>query len=95
MSVLVDFTAGVPVDGADEPVWIHGGCTYQPDEAPLRLPVARIAEIRDAARDAVKPGVYVHGDFIIWNGGQRLGLVLGQVFRLIAYNRAIHKRARI
>lgn len=35
MSVLVDFSAGAPVDGADEPVWIHGApsrkqCTDPP-----------------------------------------------------------------
>lgn len=45
------------------------GSTYQPDEIPLRLPASKIAEIRDAARAATKPGVYTHGDFIIWNGG--------------------------
>jgi len=70
------------------------GNTYQPYEVPLRLPAARIAEIRDAARAATKPGVYVHGDFIIWNGGQRLAPTLGQAFRLIAYNRANRKQAR-
>jgi glyoxylase-like metal-dependent hydrolase (beta-lactamase superfamily II) len=69
------------------------GNTYQPDEVPLRLPAGRIADILHAARAASKPGVYVHGDFIIWNGGQRLAPVLGQVFRLIAYNRANRKRA--
>jgi hydroxyacylglutathione hydrolase len=70
------------------------GSTYQPDEAPLGLPAGRIAEIRDAARAAAKPGVYVHGDFIIWNGGQRLAPMLGQAFRLVAYNRANRKQAR-
>jgi hydroxyacylglutathione hydrolase len=45
------------------------GSTYQPDEVPLRLPADRIADILDAARAATKPGVYAHGDFIIWNGG--------------------------
>jgi hypothetical protein len=69
------------------------GNTYQPDEVPLRLPPARIAEIRAAARAATKPGVYVHEDFVIWNGGQRLAPVLGQAFRLIAYNRANRKQA--
>jgi hydroxyacylglutathione hydrolase len=70
------------------------GSTYQPDEVPLGLPAGRIADIRDAARAAAKPGVYVHGDFIIWNGGQRLAPMLGQAFRLIAYNRANRKQAR-
>jgi hypothetical protein len=36
----------------------------------------------------------VHGDFIIWNGGQRLLPVLGQAFRLIADNRANRRLAR-
>jgi hydroxyacylglutathione hydrolase len=70
------------------------GSTYQPDEVPLRLPAGRIAEIRDAARAATKPGVFVHRDFIIWNGGQRLAPMLGQAFRLIAYNRANRKQAK-
>jgi hydroxyacylglutathione hydrolase len=70
------------------------GSTYQPDEVPLGLSAGRIADIRDAARAATKPGVYVHGDFIIWNGGQRLVPMLGQAFRLIAYNRANRKQAR-
>jgi hydroxyacylglutathione hydrolase len=70
------------------------GNTYQPDEVPLRLPAGRITDIRDAAaRAATKPGVYVHGDFIIWNGGQRLTPMLGQAVRLIAYNRANRKQA--
>ena len=69
------------------------GSTYQPDEVSLRLPAGRIADIRDAARAATKPGVYVHGDFIIWNGGQRLVPTLGQAFRLIAYNRANREQA--
>ena len=67
-SAGIDFAAGAPIDGAEEPAWIHS--TYQPDEVPLRLPAVRIAEIRDAARAATRPGVYVHDDFIIWNGGQ-------------------------
>jgi glyoxylase-like metal-dependent hydrolase (beta-lactamase superfamily II) len=70
------------------------GSTYQPDEVPLRLPAERIAEIRDAARAAAKPGVYVHGNFIIWNGGQRLAPMLGQAFRLIASKRANREQAR-
>jgi hydroxyacylglutathione hydrolase len=70
------------------------GSTYQPDEVPLRLPAARIAEIRDAARAAARPGVYVHDDFIIWHGGQRLAPMLGQAARLIAYNRAVRRQAR-
>jgi hydroxyacylglutathione hydrolase len=70
------------------------GSTYQPDEVPLGLPAGRIPDIRDAARAATEPGVYVHGDFIIWNGGQRLVPMLGQAFRLIAYNRANRKQAR-
>jgi Metallo-beta-lactamase superfamily len=70
------------------------GSTYQPDEVPLRLPAGRIAEIRNAARAGAKPGVYAYGDFIIWNGGQRLAPMLGQAFRLIAYNRANRKQAR-
>jgi hydroxyacylglutathione hydrolase len=70
------------------------GSTYQPDEVPLALPAERIADIRDAARAAAKPGVYVHGDFIIWNGGQRLAPLLGQAFRLIADNRANRRLAR-
>jgi hypothetical protein len=36
----------------------------------------------------------VHGDFIIWNGGQRLAPMLGQAVRLITYNRANRKQAR-
>jgi len=70
------------------------GSTYQPGEVPLGLPAGRIAEIRDAARAAAKPGVYVHGDFIIWNGGQRLTPMLGQAVRLVAYNWANRKQAR-
>lgn len=70
------------------------GNTYQPDEVALALPVERLAEIRDAARAANKPGVYVHKDFIIWAGGQRLAPMLSQAFRLIAYNRANRKQAR-
>jgi hydroxyacylglutathione hydrolase len=70
------------------------GSTYQPDEVPLRLPAVRIAEIRDAARAATRPGVYVHDDFIIWNGGQRIVPMLGQAVRLIAENRANRKRAK-
>jgi hydroxyacylglutathione hydrolase len=70
------------------------GSTYQPDEVRLGLPAERITEIRDAARAAAKPGVYVHGDFIIWNGGQRLAPMLGQAVRLIGYNRATRKQAR-
>jgi hydroxyacylglutathione hydrolase len=70
------------------------GSTYQPHEVPLRLPPERITEIRDAAAAAAKPGVYVHGDYIIWNGGQRLVPMLGQAFRLIAYNRANRKQAK-
>jgi hydroxyacylglutathione hydrolase len=76
--------------GADYPA----GSTYQPEEVPLRLPAERIADIRDAARAAAKPGVYVHGDFVIWNGGQRLAPMLGQAVRLIAYNRANRKQAK-
>ena len=76
--------------GRDYPV----GSTYQPDEVPLSLPAERIADIRDAARAAVKPGVYVHPDFIIWHGGQRLVPMLGQAFRLIACRWANYKRAR-
>lgn len=70
------------------------GNTYQPNEVPLRLPAERIAEVRDAARAATRPGVYVHGDFIIWNGGQRLVPMLGQALRLFAYNRANRKLAK-
>jgi glyoxylase-like metal-dependent hydrolase (beta-lactamase superfamily II) len=62
------------------------GARYQPDETPLRLPVERLAEIRDAARAADRPGVYVHDDYIIWNGGQRLGPMLGQAAKLIRFN---------
>lgn len=70
------------------------GNTYQPEEVPLAMPVERIAEIRDAARASTKPGVHVHPDFIIWAGGQRLGRVLGQAIRLIAYNRSNRKYAK-
>jgi kumamolisin len=70
------------------------GNTYQPDELPLRLPVDRIAEIRDAALAATKPGVYPHGDFSIWAGGQRLAPMLGQAVRLLAYNWANRKQAK-
>ena len=70
------------------------GNTYQPDEVSLGLPADRITQIRDAARAAAKRGVYVHGDFIIWNGGQRLAPMLGQAVRLMAYNRANRKLAR-
>jgi hypothetical protein len=76
--------------GHDYPV----GSSYQPDEVPLRLPAARIAEVRDAARAATKPGVYPRGDFVIWHGGQRLAPMLGQAVRLIAYNRALRKQAK-
>jgi glyoxylase-like metal-dependent hydrolase (beta-lactamase superfamily II) len=62
------------------------GNTYQPDEVALRLPVGRIAEIRDAARAAERPGIYVHDDYVIWNGGQRLGPMLGQAVRLLRFN---------
>ena len=64
------------------------------EPGPLRLSAERITEIRDAARAAAKPGVYVHEDFIIWNGGQRLAPMLGQAFRLIAYNWANRKQAK-
>jgi hypothetical protein len=70
------------------------GSTYQPDEVPLRLPAGRIAEICAAARAAIKPGVYVHEDFIIWNGGQRLAPMLGQAVRLITANRANRKQTK-
>jgi len=76
--------------GHDYPV----GSTYQPDEVSLRLPAGRIADIRDAARVASKPGVYVHGDFIIWAGGQRLVPMLGQAVRLIGCHWANRTRAR-
>ena len=92
---LVEFAAARPVTrvlgchiemsrtpGRDYPA----GCRYQPEEVPLRLPVGRLAEIRDAAHAADKPGVYKHGDYIIWNGGQRVGPVLGQAARLIGFN---------
>jgi hydroxyacylglutathione hydrolase len=75
--------------GHDYPV----GSTYQPDEVALSLPAERIADIRDAAQAASKPGVYVHRDFIIWRGGQRLVPMLGQTFRLIAGHWANRMRA--
>jgi hydroxyacylglutathione hydrolase len=70
------------------------GNTYQPDEVPLGLPAERIADIRDAARSETKPGVYVHADYIIWTGGQRLVPMLGQARRLFTYNLANRKKAR-
>jgi glyoxylase-like metal-dependent hydrolase (beta-lactamase superfamily II) len=59
----------------------RAGCLYQPDEVPLSLPVARIAEIRDAARAAAEPGIYPHRDFVIWNGGQRRAWVWAHLLR--------------
>lgn len=45
------------------------GCRYQPDEKPLQLPVAILREVHAAARQAARRrGVYVHDDFIIYNG---------------------------
>jgi glyoxylase-like metal-dependent hydrolase (beta-lactamase superfamily II) len=70
------------------------GSTYQPDEVPLSMPPSRVAEIHAAAHKAIKPGVYVHEDYIIWTGGQRFAPVFRQALRLIAYNRANRKLAR-
>jgi glyoxylase-like metal-dependent hydrolase (beta-lactamase superfamily II) len=44
------------------------GCTYQPDEPPLRMDVERLAAVRDAALAARTRGAYAHDDFIIWHG---------------------------
>jgi hydroxyacylglutathione hydrolase len=100
---LVEFTAQRPVTrvlgchiemsrtpGRDYPA----GSAYQPDEVPLSLPAGRVAEIRDAARAATKPGVYPHNDYIIWHGGQRLAPMLVQAVRLLADNRANRRQAR-
>ncbi len=54
---------------------------YQPDEVPLALPVARIAETRDAARAAAEPGIYPYRDFVVWNGGQRRAWVPAHLLR--------------
>lgn len=50
--------------GRDYPV----GCTYQPDEPPLRMDVERLSAVRDAALTARTRGAYVSDDFIIWHG---------------------------
>jgi hydroxyacylglutathione hydrolase len=44
------------------------GCTYQPDEPPLRMPVQQLARVRDAVLAASRRGAYPHDDFIVWNG---------------------------
>lgn len=44
------------------------GCTYQPDEPPLRMEVERLTAVRDAALAARTKGAYAFDDFIIWHG---------------------------
>jgi glyoxylase-like metal-dependent hydrolase (beta-lactamase superfamily II) len=51
------------VPGRDYPV----GCLYQPEEPPLRMPVDRLAAVRDAALAARTRGEHVYDDFIICN----------------------------
>jgi glyoxylase-like metal-dependent hydrolase (beta-lactamase superfamily II) len=50
--------------GRDYPI----GCTYQPDEPPLRMDVQRLAAVRDAALAARTRGQYANDDFMIWHG---------------------------
>jgi glyoxylase-like metal-dependent hydrolase (beta-lactamase superfamily II) len=52
--------------GRDYPI----ATRYQPDEPPLPMTTAQLAEIRDAARDA-GPGIHVHDSFVLVNGDPR------------------------
>ncbi len=52
--------------GVDYPL----GCTFQPDEPPLRMEPERLLAVRDQARTATKPGPYVHDDFVLWHRAQ-------------------------
>jgi glyoxylase-like metal-dependent hydrolase (beta-lactamase superfamily II) len=53
--------------GRDYPI----GATYQPDEPPLQMTVAQLANIRDATQRIAQPGVHVFDDFIIFHGPGR------------------------
>ena len=56
------------------------GCLYQPDEPPLQMTVARLAAVRDAAREvAGRPGAHAFGDFVIYNGPCRRAMAVQQV----------------
>jgi glyoxylase-like metal-dependent hydrolase (beta-lactamase superfamily II) len=62
--------------GRDYPL----AATYQPDEPPLQLTPAHLADVRSAAESvATKPGVTRFDDFVIYQGPCRLG-----VLRLVA-----------
>lgn len=50
--------------GRDYPI----GCTYQPGEPPLKMPVEQLVAVREASRSIVVPGIYPSDDFIIYNG---------------------------
>jgi hydroxyacylglutathione hydrolase len=52
--------------GVDYPL----GCTFQPDEPPLRMDPERLLAVRDQARMATKPGPYVNDDFVLWHRAQ-------------------------
>jgi glyoxylase-like metal-dependent hydrolase (beta-lactamase superfamily II) len=82
MDRLIDFAQARPVThvmgchvemsrvaGRDYPI----GARYQPQEPPLQMTMAQLLRVGDAAHAAAaKPGVYVHDDFIIFNGTGRL-----------------------
>jgi glyoxylase-like metal-dependent hydrolase (beta-lactamase superfamily II) len=90
---LVGFAADRPVShvlgchietdirtGRDYPI----ATTYQPDEPPLQMPVARIVEIRDAARSvADRPGVHHVAGVVIWNGMRRRDVARGSARALL------------
>ncbi len=51
--------------GHDYPI----GATFQPDEPPLQLTVARLTAIRDAANAvADRPGAHAFNDFVVFHG---------------------------
>lgn len=82
---LVDLTEARPVrhvlgchiemtaiPGKDYPV----GTTYQPQEPPLQMTVARLRAVREAGVSvANRPGVHTFEDFIIYNGPCRRAMV--------------------
>jgi glyoxylase-like metal-dependent hydrolase (beta-lactamase superfamily II) len=52
------------------------GSAFQPDEPPLEMPLDRLAAIRDAARSVSdRPGVHRFGDFILYVGSARWGVI--------------------
>jgi glyoxylase-like metal-dependent hydrolase (beta-lactamase superfamily II) len=52
------------------------GSAFQPDEPPLEMSVEALAAIRDAARSvADRPGVHPFGDFILYVGSARWGVI--------------------